>query len=249
MTNKPNLILVQKDEPFCHSTEALCCVSYQFLHDVPLKRVYLEELSLFSKELSDPTTLAVGTVEFLKKCFEIKNKTLPFNSFDTYPSCFESFYQQKITKTTLKAIDWQNIRQFIKPVVVKQFNAFCLNSQNPQDLSEIDYAKSLSPLCEVYCCSLLDIDQEWRVYVADNKALCFSRYDDNSSPDFFDYSFVKSVLDCSSLRHPFALDVARLKDGSWTIVECNDAWAIGLYNKCMSPTQYINWLYQRWLLI
>jgi hypothetical protein len=55
------------------------------------------------------------------------------------------------------------------------------------------------------------------------------------------------ILDVhEELGHPFACDVGVLSNGLTAIVEINDAWAIGLYGKCLQPREYTDFLFTRW---
>lgn len=238
-------IIVQKDEPYCHSKEALACVSHALLRDIEIQRVLMQDLGSFSSLIKDEGSLVVGTVEFVEKALQIKGLSqLPF--FECYPTCFQDFYQQKINKVLLKEVDWNNKLQFIKPLKTKLFNGVRLNSKELQDLEEIEFIKTLPLDTEVYSCSLIEIEQEWRVYIKNREILGFERYDDGNSPDMFNMVFIQKLLTVCKINHNFAIDVARLAEGSWTVVECNDAWALGLYGKSIRPSDYIDFLYQRW---
>lgn len=49
-----------------------------------------------------------------------------------------------------------------------------------------------------------------------------------------------------ALSQPFALDVGVLATGQTALVEVNDAWAIGLYENALSPSEYYRFLISRW---
>jgi len=48
------------------------------------------------------------------------------------------------------------------------------------------------------------------------------------------------------MRYPYTLDVGRLSTGGTALVETNDAWAIGLYGKALTPRVYLDFLGKRW---
>lgn len=49
--------------------------------------------------------------------------------------------------------------------------------------------------------------------------------------------------------HGFAMDVGVLASGETSLVELNDAWAIGLYDQSITPIAYFFWLLKRWTLM
>jgi hypothetical protein len=44
----------------------------------------------------------------------------------------------------------------------------------------------------------------------------------------------------------YTIDIAMKPDGEAVLMECNDAWAIGLYDKCMTSAEYYDFLKSRW---
>ena len=57
------------------------------------------------------------------------------------------------------------------------------------------------------------------------------------------------VLHCINdlgLEHPYVLDFGVLSGGETALVEANDFWAIGLYEKSMSSQDYLSLLNARW---
>jgi hypothetical protein len=90
------------------------------------------------------------------------------------------------------------------------------------------------------------------VYVLDGAILASSRYDDGPDElehDARDRALVAQMVAAFALPgeapSAYALDVARLQDGSTVLVEVNDAWALGLY-RGLAPRDYAAMLWTRW---
>lgn len=126
-----------------------------------------------------------------------------------------------------------NKPMFVKPKQTKLFDGVLISKQE-----HLSYLKLEN--CDVLVCEPIEILSEHRVYVYNKKAI----YSSNYSGDFriapnFDY--VDKLIDTYN-EQPIAytIDVAILKDGSTTVIEFNDFWAIGSYGLfCINYAQML----------
>lgn len=235
-------IILQKLDSLNSSTEFKACSTFAIMQDVKIIRVEYNELDAFASLLKDPTTLPVGSVEFLVKAFILAEKTIPRPL--SYPACFFPFMIQHPELFKREDIIGEDV--FVKPFATKLFTGFCLNNVNADNQHDYATYLSLGPSEPIWVSPILEIDQEWRVYIQDNKVVGYARYDDADSEDVSPIEFVMLLLSHSDIPHTYCIDVGRLKDGRWTLIEVNDAWAIGLYGRALTPAQYVSFLYDRW---
>jgi len=235
-------IILQKLDSLNASMEFKACLTFALIQDVKVVRVEYSDLESHIDLLKDSTTLPVGSVEFLVKAFILAGKTIP-NPL-SYPSCFLPYMVQ--SPELFRREDIQRNDVFIKPFFTKLFTGFCLNNVNDDNQHDYETYLSLGPSEPIWVSPVLEIDQEWRVYIQNNKIVGYARYDDADSEDIDPLEFSKVLLTHSDISHPYCLDVGRLKDGRWTLIEANDAWAIGLYGRALTPAQYVSFLYDRW---
>jgi len=115
-----------------------------------------------------------------------------------------------------------NNPMFVKPVQTKLFDGALISKQE-----HLSYLRLEN--CDVFVCDPIEILSEHRVYVHNKKAIYSCNYsgDFRISPDF---SYADKLIDAYK-EQPIAytIDVAILKDGSMTVIEFNDFWAIGSY--------------------
>ncbi len=106
----------------------------------------------------------------------------------------------------------------------------------------------------VWGCGLLgEIIAEWRVYVLNGAIVGVGRYDEADGECEFDMEYAKTVVaryvNSGDTPVAFGVDVGLLTDGSFAVIEVNDAWALGLY-KCdvlsMAHCVYRDMLAARW---
>jgi len=111
---------------------------------------------------------------------------------------------------------------FVKPVQTKLFDGALISKQE-----HLPYLRLEN--CDVLVCEPIEILSEHRVYVHDKKAVYSSNYSGNFriSPCF---DYVDKLIDAYEGQPiAYTIDVAILKDGSMTVIEFNDFWAIGSY--------------------
>lgn len=93
---------------------------------------------------------------------------------------------------------------------------------------------------------------EWRVYVLDGQVLGDAQYDQGKQDAELsaeERGYVAAMIETWGDDAPiaYALDVGRLADGAFALVEVTDAWGIGYYgNGSCAPRDYARWLEKRW---
>lgn len=123
---------------------------------------------------------------------------------------------------------------FIKPYQTKLFDGILISEE--QHLNYLRGYENPS----VWVCDQIDILSEHRAYIHKGKMV----YCCNYSGDFRinpDYSYIDELISVyKNAPVAYTIDVAILKDGSMTVVEFNDFWAIGSYGmKCWDYAQML----------
>lgn len=115
-----------------------------------------------------------------------------------------------------------NEPMFVKPVQTKLFDGILISKE--EHLSYLRFDN-----CDVLVSNHIDIISEYRVYVHNKKAIYSCNYsgDFRISPNF---EYVDKLIEAYEGQPiAYTIDVAVLKDGSMTVIEFNDFWAIGSY--------------------
>lgn len=105
--------------------------------------------------------------------------------------------------------------------------------------------------CPVWIGDVVVFQSEWRFYVLHGQLLGAARYDPDGE-DFApapDLDVVRSAVAEAGLAEmpcAYGLDLGVLADGQTALVEMNDAWALGLYGRCIEPRSYLDMLWARW---
>jgi hypothetical protein len=233
------------------TTETRTILAHCVMRDVPYKYATYDTFNKLSAEdVFD--TLPVGSVEYIRHYARINEITIP--QFDCYPKELLQFIKRKVE---LIPIDRLPPISFIKPVQTKLFTGFVYDKS--KDYSEEvtgsflheEYAlfNALPKDTLVYCSEIIDIESEWRFYIQGGKISGIARYDDSEienvpTPPM---ELIKSMVD-AFVGAPvcYTIDIAMKPDGEVVLMECNDAWAIGLYDKCMTSAEYYDFLKSRW---
>ncbi len=216
---------------------------------VEVKRADLNELET---KTDIENFMPVGSVEFVRKYMQVFGITEPDNI--SYPPSIKPLYQRKIEKTTTKESKLIDGEYFVKPVITKLFTGFLVTDREFTDHSDIEqFAKyvTLPENTEVWVSEIVNFVSEYRYYVQDKKIIGMARYDQLEEeivpiPDSF---FVNAAIDSLNFNHPYTIDIGVLDTGESAVVECNDAWAIGLYGRALEPKEYLSFLSNRWKII
>ena len=122
---------------------------------------------------------------------------------------------------------------FVKPVQTKLFDGALISKEE-----HLSYLKLEN--CDVLVSEPIEILSEHRVYVHNKKAI----YSCNYSGDFRinpNFEYVDKLIEAYKEQPiSYTIDVAVLKDGSMTVIEFNDFWAIGSYGLyCINYAQML----------
>lgn len=220
------------------------------LNDIPVKHVGINDLEEYQSDLKQGDTMAVGSVEFVRKAFLLAGKWEP--DVVPYPAELTGYLHRSVLVTNLLGIVGNRV--FVKPTELKKFNGFVYNnSRKLSDYDDHDQDQLLilirQPIdTKFYVSEVVEFLSEYRYYVDSNSNILGSaRYDPNEedAPEP-DLAIVKEMIARLDRKTPYALDVGVLKNGTTALVELNDAWAIGLYGKALSTKDYLNFLWMRW---
>ena len=150
------------------------------------------------------------------------------------------FLKRELHQTTLAdALEITGL-QFVKHSVSKAFPAAVYDAQTLADATSAIPAESL-----VHVGEPVEWTHEYRCFVVDRQVKTVSAYlydreivkDYESFPDLSESEvnsvtkFAESVLGSPDVSSPpaFVLDVGRIADRGWAVVECNECWASGIY--------------------
>lgn len=182
----------------------------------------------------------VGSIDFMTRLFGRLNKTPEPIDF---PEDIKQFINRKLIRTNLRfAIELEALDVFIKPVHTKLFDGVLIT-----DKSHYNFLKSYPPSLDIWLCDKVDITSEHRIYVHNGEMVygcCYSG-DFKISPDYF--YVAKLIASYGNAPKAYTIDIAILKNGTNTVVEFNDFWAIGGYG--IAPWDYANMLKDRYFEI
>lgn len=241
-------VLLQVFEDGSSSYEVNKIFQASLTYDIPCLKRQLADLHLHRDLLR--TYLPVGTVEFVQEAMRLLNCVpAPWNC---YPDVLRPFLHREVSRTTKGALDL-SADVFVKPAEhLKAFTGFLLQSPS-EERHAFDLLPDSTP---VWTAEKVQFLSEYRYYVWD-EGFMRGRYDDGAddAPEPDERLVGEMATDLSdefryqandALSQPFALDVGVLATGQTALVEVNDAWAIGLYENALSPSEYYRFLLKRW---
>jgi hypothetical protein len=221
------------------------------LLDIPVRAVSVDQLHLHIEALR-ANTLVVGSVEFAREAMDLMGIAEPENL--SYPSSLSRFLMRDLRQMQVGDI---RDRCFVKPVQTKRFTGFVYDPRfNGADYSEHDREQlelfQCLPTSEVvWVAAPVKFIAEWRCYVLEGRVVGLARYDPDG-PDNADdpaqawLNDVVSVFESVEGHAAYSLDIGLLDDGRYALVECNDAWALGLYGQALDAKVYLQLLWARW---
>lgn len=229
MNSLPKIIILQKGYPSPVENSAVIVTCAQ--NDIDLIRQSYETIAPIKN------ALPVGSVEFIRRYMELSDIKEPENI--SYPDGFKEYYKRNIAKILSKDTPWD---VFVKPVRTKDFNGF-VNTKPKYNLDrDILYGRSQ----EVWISDIVEFLAEWRVYISNYRVIGIARYDDRDEEyeDNLALLFANELAEMKVIKYG-SIDVGLTKNG-YSIVECNDAWSLGLYKGSISQRDYISMLWGRW---
>lgn len=218
------------------------------LAGVPAVTVSFEGLDAFQLGADD---MPVGSVEFIRKVMGLRG--IPEPASLSYPESLLPYLRRSVTRQRLGDLK-PEAPVFVKPVEVKRFTGFVLRPghavehYDEHDQEQLSAAYALGDDFEVYLSEVVEFLSEWRFYVQDRDIIGGARYDAHGADEAPepDRAVVESAVRQFSGPAAYAIDFGVLANGKTALVEVNDAWAIGLYGRCLEPRVYLDMLATRW---
>lgn len=177
-----------------------------------------------------------GSQTFCEVIAQQMNWTLQLNSFDWLARLPEKFLSRKVDFMTLGEAAELTETKFIKPADDKCFDA------KVYEAGEFKPNEIISRQSPVLVSDIVRFDLEYRCFIMDGKVKTWSNYiyyDEIANPKFWHtipndigpfVEFVESaVKECRIETVASVIDVGRIVNKGWAIIETNPAWASGLY--------------------
>ena len=185
----------------------------------------------------------IGSVEFVRRYANSVGIRIPV--WETYPGCLSSVLHRKIELIKKQDIDLNlMVGKFIKPKFTKLFTGFVVGDTDDDNLKDF---VNVSDDADVYVSDCVNFVSEVRYYIDHGIVVGYARYD-QSEENAVPLPDIAVVRDCAAqmISHICTLDFGVLDDGTTALVESNDFWSIGLYDKCVSSDKYVTLLIKRW---
>lgn len=246
----PTLLLLQT--PGMDETK-ICLQAAMLVTPSPqLRHVALESLGTYANELREGLALPVGSVEFVRKAFTHAGIPEPAN-FSYHPD-FQGFLKREVRQSTAWEVLASTAPVFVKPLTTKTFTGFVFQpgalreTLTEHDAEQWDVLKGLAPSTPLWTSEPEEFESEWRYYCIDKRIAAVARYDQNETEEVRppDVTAVAKAAGSASFSTPFTLDFGVTTKGETKLIEANDFWAIGLYQRVLSPKDYLRWLSLRW---
>lgn len=246
----PRLIVRQQES----SSEIRSVVQHAILNDIPFIILGIEQLQNFSFSVNLNDVLPIGSVEFIREFMRVTSIPEPENI--SYPIEISHLLHRSVKMQQVGSILG---RHFVKPVETKIFTGFIYDCmQNPRELEphdkeQFDVLMGLPAETKVWVSEPVKFVSEWRYYIIDGRIIGKARYDPDGADDAPEPDAIILEIAIRSLTTiggkpigAYALDMGVLDSGETALVECNDAWAIGLYGKALDSRNYFEFLQARW---
>lgn len=227
----------------------------------PVQYCNFENIDKLDPETSKLKFVPVGSVEFTKAYSEhvgidlpCKDSSLGSAVIGLATSENKDYFKRRIKRGKLGDA---SADEFVKPVGVKLFTGAVKSQLRP-----------MSPDTAVWISDYVKFESEYRFYIQDfvngPEVVGWSRYDDgnfnNPSVEHGGFDLVESLaqdLHNNLPANAYSIDIGWRPDlNEFSVVEVNDAWALGLYQPTMDcnsnpPTrqQYADMLVSRWAQI
>lgn len=218
------------------------------LSGVPAVTVSFDGLDSFLLADDD---VPVGSVEFVRRVMRLKG--IPEPESLSYPGPLVPYLRRSLIRQRIGDLSPES-PVFVKPVKVKQFTGFVLRPgqafehYDEHDQEQLSSTHRLAGDVEVYTSEVVEFLSEWRFYVQRQNIIGCARYDAHGAdvaPEP-DRMVVAEAVTRFEGPAAYAIDFGVLANGETALVEVNDAWAIGLYGRCLEPRAYLDMLATRW---
>lgn len=244
-----NLLIIKQN---VSTAECKAVVHACLMNDIKYVTIGYDDLEKELPKLNHHLCIPVGSVEYIRKVFDILNIKEP--EWNCYPLCLEWLFNRNIREGFVKDV---KDGDFVKPIKTKLWTGFVYNSLidksllNDHDREQYDLFEKADKNEKVYISSPVKFIAEYRYYVVEGRIIGNARYDDNEhdvldpSNDILD-KCIKSLVEEYGNNITCSVDTGVLDNGNIALVELNDAWALGLYGRSMKSVDYINMLITRW---
>lgn len=241
----PELVVLQNRPSAETRAVRLACLT----NDIPIVNSSIQVLELYGQQLRLGSCLPVGTVEFVRVAMQAAGIREPENM--SYPEGAQRFLGRSLRR--MKAGQVLG-RWFVKPLATKAFTGFVFDSQagelaySQADRESLATFLAMPADAPVWLSEPVQFQCEWRFYVQDGRIIGSARYDPTGADDAPapDTGVVSDCIEATALATPYVIDFGVLQDGKTVLIEVNDAWAVGLYEKALEPLEYVRFLHSRW---
>jgi len=217
--------------------------------DIPVCSEPVQGLAGVGDALRD--ALPVGSVSYVRAAMAAARLQEPESL--SYPDCLRHLLLRDVRSSRAGSVLG---RWFVKPQRTKAFTGFVFDTMDdPGRLAEHDRLQhaaflALPPEERVWISEPVHFMCEWRYYVAGGKVAGGARYDQDGADDARapDQTVLDGAVHAMSAggHFTYAIDLGVLSTGETALVEANDAWALGLYGRALSPKNYLAMLWTRW---
>ena len=236
------------------SAEHRALLHASMLADLPVVRVAMSGLVAHAEALRSGSAVPAGSVEYVREALRVAGVAEPPPL--SYPEPLLPYLGRRVE---LSGAGQLAGRCFVKPRRTKLFTGFVFDAAaapgayTDHDREQLVVLQSLPPDEPVWCCDVVQIVGEWRYYVLRDVVLGRGRYDPDGADDAPQPDEATVGRAVHAMRAlgivAYSLDVGVLADGRTVVVEANDAWALGLYERAIRPAAYWEMLRTRWLQI
>lgn len=199
----------------------------------------------------------IGSVEFVKKYASILG--IENIIINPYPIQNREFLLRTVRISTLQELFSLTSSVFVKPFNIKQFNGFVFDPNKPiseyseHDMEQLNIVLSLKLEEFIWISNVVNFVSEYRYYIQNGEIIGYARYDELEEENVPEpnLQIIKNYINLLNCLYkwdnkPYCLDFGVLDSGDTVMVECNEAWAIGLYGDALKPKEYLKFLISGW---
>ncbi len=243
---RPSKILLQRVSTF--ETRAILYATSIGNRRIDVERLDTADLDNHQADLASGNVLPVGDVQFIRRAFDVAGIEPPEPM--SYPQGIDHLLHRRVTRSTLGAALAMTGPTFIKPVETKLFTGYVngAGDANGHQAEQLALAAKCPLDTPVWTSDVVRFVCEWRYYVQGKLIIGEARYDPDGHEDapLPNRFVVSNAIVSLHLPHPYTMDFGVLEDGQTALIECNDAWAVGLYDHALAPSAYLSFLWARW---
>ncbi|MEM7156559.1 MAG: ATP-grasp domain-containing protein [Myxococcota bacterium] len=186
------------------------------------KRMRRRQLAL------SPTTLVAGDLDMMAAAFKVLG--VEAQRLPTYPASLAPLMGRRQWTSTVDAVltNEGDLPVFVKPLAKdKRFTGFVFGGYD-----DAFRFQGASGRLEVQCSTVVEFVSEYRAYVVHGQVRGLCHYhgaDDQAPPAAFLDDALNRLRRTDEAVAGFSIDVGRLANGRWVVVECNEGYGLGRY--------------------